>query len=100
MSKYSEYNYALVSSVNNLREISQVLVLLKNIKRKRAEPVAGYNRNKRSNINIANNMLEIARQKYEVAIQDMNVAGIMPTCWIPSFEELNDIAETAEERDI
>ena len=99
MSKYSEYHYDLTSTINNLREINQVIVLLRNTKRKREEPVPSYIGNKKRNINLADNMLEVAKQQYEVAIQCINAAGIMPTDWIPSFEELKNIAETAEERD-
>lgn len=44
-------------------------------------------------------MIELAKQRYEVAIQYINASGIMPTDWIPSFEELKNIAETAEDRD-
>lgn len=44
-------------------------------------------------------MIEIAKQRYEVAIQYINASGIMPTGWIPSFEELKNIAETAENED-
>lgn len=44
-------------------------------------------------------MIELAKQRYEVAIQYINASGIMPTDWMPSFEELKNIAETAEDRD-
>lgn len=30
---------------------------------------------------------------------EQNASGIMPTGWIPSFEELKNIAETAENED-
>ena len=99
MSKYSEYRSALTSTVSNLREINQVVILLKNAKMKREEPVHTWVGNKKSNINLADGMLEIAKQQYEVAINYINVAGIMPIGWIPSFEELKKIVETAEERD-
>ena len=99
MSKYSEYHYAFTSTVANLREINQVLILLKNAKIKREEPVPDYVGNKKNNINLANSMIEIAKQRYEVAIQYINASGIMPTGWIPSFEELKNIAETAENED-
>lgn len=99
MSKYSEYNYALISSINNLREIQSVIVLLKNTKRKREEPVASYVGNKQANINMANQMLQLAKQRYELALQGLKVSDVIPTNWIPSFEVLKIIAETAEERD-
>lgn len=99
MSKYSEYHYAFTSTVAHLREINQVLTLLKNAKIKREEPVPDYVGNKKSNINLANRMIEIVKQRYEVAIQYINASGIMPTGWIPSFEELKNIAETAENED-
>ena len=99
MSKYSEYHHAFTSTVTHLREINQVLILLKNAKRKREELVPGYVGNKKSNINLANSMIELAKQRYEIAIQYINASGIMPTDWIPSFEELKNIAETAEDRD-
>lgn len=99
MSKYSEYHYAFTSTITHLREINQVLILLKNAKIKREEPVPDYVGNKKNNINLANSMIEIAKQRYEVAIQYINASGIMPTGWIPSFEELKNIAETAENED-
>lgn len=44
-------------------------------------------------------MIESAKQRYEVAIQYINASGLMPIGWIPAFEELKNIAETAEDRD-
>lgn len=99
MSKYSEYHYAFTSTVTHLQEINQVLVLLKNAKRKREELVPDCVGNKKSNINLANSMIELAKQRYEVAIQYINASGFMPVGWIPAFEELKNIAETAEDRD-
>ena len=99
MSKYSEYHYGFTSTVTHLQEINQVLTLLKNAKRKREEPVSSYVGNKKSNINLADSMIELAKQRYEVAIQYINASGIMPTEWIPSFEVLRNIAETAEDID-
>lgn len=99
MSKYSEYNYVLTLSVSRLKEISEVLTLLRSIKRKREELVAEYIGNKDSNINLANQMTEVANQKYDVALQELKMANLIPTEWLPTFNELKDIAETAEERD-
>lgn len=61
MSKYSEYYYAFTSTVAHLREINQVLILVKNAKIKREEPVPDYVGNKKNNINLANSMIEIAK---------------------------------------
>lgn len=99
MSKYSEYSSVLSLSANSITDISGVLLLLKNTKRKREEPVAAYIVNKNTNVNLANQMTEVAKQKYDVALQELKMANVIPTDWLPTFNELKDIAETAEERD-
>lgn len=99
MSKYSEYSSVLTLSANSITDISGVLFLLKNIKRKREEPVAAHIGNKNSNVNLANQMTELARERYDLALQDIERANLISTEGLPSFNDLKDIAETAEERD-
>lgn len=99
MSKYSEYSSVLTLSANGITDISGVLFLLRNIKRKREEPVAAYVGNKNSNVNLANQMTELARERYDLALQDIERANLISTEGLPSFNDLKDIAETAEARD-
>jgi len=100
MSKYSEYNSNFIVTANSLVEISKILCLLKNIKRKREEQVPQYFKNKQYNISIANDTLDIARKRYDLAIETIHMCQLMPAEWIPSFDELKEIAETSEDRDV
>lgn len=79
MSKCNEHYHASTSIVAHLRGINQALVLVRNTRIKREEPMSSYVGNERNNINLANSMIEIARQRYEVAIQCTNASGVMPT---------------------
>lgn len=100
MSKYSEYNCELKRTANSLVEISKILDLLKNIKRKREDPVPSNIRNKKYNIIIANNALDIARKKYDLAMETISMCDLMPTNWIPSFDTLKELSETSENVDV
>ena len=79
MSKYSEYHYAFTSTVTHLREINQVLILLKNAKIKREEPVPDYVGNKKNNIKIKEyerklleKESEIERLKHRIRLEQYN----------------------------
>ncbi|WP_270436330.1 hypothetical protein [Candidatus Bacteroides intestinigallinarum] len=99
MSKYSQYRYNFTSSVNGLADINKTLLLLKNAMNKRKEPVPKHIGNQFYNIKISNEMEQVARKYYDVALQDLEVANIIPTNWIPTYNELKKIAETADNND-
>ena len=100
MSKYSEYDCELKRTANSLVEISKILNLLRNIKRKREELVPSNIGNKQYNINIANDALDIAKKKYDLAMETISMCNLMPTNWIPSFEALKELSETSENIDV
>lgn len=99
MSRYSEYRYDFTSSINRLKEIDGVIDVLKLAKRKREEPVAKHVTNLKYNINLANEMEQLAKQKYDVAFQELKSSNIVPLGWLPTFDDLKEIVETAEPRD-
>ena len=43
---------------------------------------------------------QVSREHYNVALQELSVANIIPTNWIPTFEELKKIADTADKNDL
>lgn len=99
MSRYSEYRYDFTSSINRLKEIDGVLDVLKLAKRKREEPVPKHVTNLKANINLANEMVRLAKQNYDTAFQELKVSNIIPIGWLPTFDELKEIVETVEPRD-
>lgn len=99
MSEYSSYRYCFTKSVNNIAEINRALLILKNAREKRKEPVPKHVTNLFYNIKLASEMEQIAHNQYNVALQELNVANIIPVDWIPTFEELKRIAETADSND-
>lgn len=99
MSEYSQYSYRWTSSMDSLRILTDVLVLLRNANRKRKEPVEKYVNNLKSNIQLACILEQAAQERYELAISELKVMDIVPCDWIPTFDKLKDIAMTSDERD-
>lgn len=100
MSEYSKYRYCFTLSVNSLAEINNALLILKNAREKSKEPVPKHVTNLFYNIRIASEMEQVSREHYNVALQELSVANIIPTNWIPTFEELKKIADTADKNDL
>lgn len=100
MSKYSCFRYDFTASIKRLAEINDVLLLLKNAIKKRNEPVPKHVTNPCVNINLSYQMSIIAYQRYNVALDELKAANIVPIDWLPTFEELKSIAETADNFDL
>lgn len=99
MSEYSQYSHRWMASMDSLRILTDVLVLLRNANRKRMEPVAKHVNNLKSNIQSAYILEQTAQERYELAISELKVMDIVPCDWIPTFNKLKDIAMTSDERD-
>lgn len=99
MSEYSQYSHRWMASIDNLRALNGVLVLLRNANRKRKEPVEKYANNLKSNIQSACILEQTAQERYELAISELKVMDIVPCDWIPTFDKLKEIAMTSDERD-
>lgn len=99
MSEYSQYSHRWVASMDSLRTLTDVLVLLRNANRKRKEPVEKYVNNLKSNIQSACILEQTAYKRYELAVSELKCMDIVSCDWIPTFEKLKEIAMTSDERD-